>query len=1010
MASTIAGLTPENYEKYRANRLYLESRGNYTVVNSLGFSGGYQMGAAALETVGLLKPGSWKAAVSKSDPYGNSALQDPNNWVGRNGAPKNLTEFLYNTQAQDQAYQKYTIVAARTLETTKTPQGTYLLTADTPQTERAGYLAASSLAGATGVAKNGLDGYSDINGTTPRSVFNSAAAAIGNPTTTIPNPTAVDPVISLRDRDQALLNSRPLQPLTNVTINKPVMIGSNDDGTGIFRPGAIPNDSITSNYKNTMVSANPSSNPADAVKLPIPNPLDSFISFNYLFTLSNVTPEDINFPETSYLTGNLGRIILSSGGRFSNNRVSTAYQPSDNPSGQYDFFIDNVEILSMIAPLMSTKGSNSVTIEFEVTEPYSIGQFLQSCQLAAQANGHIDYTQSPFLLTLEFRGYTDDNRSTPVENTTRYMPISMHSINMTVSASGCKYQIKAHAWSEVALSDTYNVLKQDTAISGETVVKMLQSGEHSLEQVINSRLKNIATADKKKQPFLPDEIAIIFPKPGVVIPADNDKATSATKELKSGSTGAGNLEKNISLTRQETTNLFVQAVGDISELGTASMGFGLTRGGQNAKTPDNPNTPSGAETTITIKALDNKTFARNAYQVDPKKPEFVFRKETTVINAITEVMLMSDYCTGVITGKPDENTGMYRWFRIETQTYLLTPTDVNKIINLTPKLLVFRVVPYQVHHSKFMGPNTTPLGYDALLNETVKRYDYIYTGNNTNILDFKLTLNNNFATGILADELGAYSSSALMTRLGQQGAAIDKNEPYAYPTTAPSSNKIGGDAATGAARPSFVPDRWKNSDGSDADNYKTLVAKVFQRQILNSDTEKVSADMEIVGDPYYIADSGLGNYTNTNSTSKINVTATGQMDYQSSEVDILFNFRTPVDLNPQGSLTFAGDISTQLEVPFSGLYQVITVKSHFSKGKFTQTLQMMRRPNQNQTAKQEATTSGTGFGDGSEEDLALFPTTAPAASEAVEAPFTFGKPDSVSALATHAIPIDSATA
>jgi hypothetical protein len=54
MASTIAGLTPENYEKYRANRLYLESRGNYTVVNELGFSGGYQMGAAALETVGLL--------------------------------------------------------------------------------------------------------------------------------------------------------------------------------------------------------------------------------------------------------------------------------------------------------------------------------------------------------------------------------------------------------------------------------------------------------------------------------------------------------------------------------------------------------------------------------------------------------------------------------------------------------------------------------------------------------------------------------------------------------------------------------------------------------------------------------------------------------------------------------------------------------------------------------------------------------------------------------------------
>jgi hypothetical protein len=726
-----------------------------------------------------------------------------------------------------------------------------------------------------------------------------------------------------------------------------------------------------------------------------------------LFTLSNLPAEDINFPETSYLKGNLGRIIFSSAGRFANNRVSTAYQPTDNPSGQYDYFIDNVEILSMVAPLMSTKGSNSVTIEFEVIEPYSIGQFLQSCQIAAVANQHPDYTQSPFLLTLEFRGYTEDNLTTPVENTTRFLPISIHSINMTISASGCKYQVKSHSWSEVALSDTYNVLKQDTAISGETVVKMLQAGEHSLQQVVNSRLKSISTTDKGKQPFLPDEIAIIFPKSGVVVAQSNDKPTSATIDTKSGSTGNGDIEKNISLSRNKTTNLFIQADGDISELGSSSMGFDLSRGGQNSKTPDNPNTPSGAENTITITALSNRKYARNSYQVDPKKPEFVFRKETTIINAITEVMLMSDYCTGAITGKPDAD-GNYNWFRIETHTYLLTPNDINKAINIAPKLLVFRVVPYLIHHSKFMGPNTTPIGYEEMINQTVKRYDYIYTGKNTSVLDFKLTLNNNFATDILADGLGAYSGSALLTRLGQQGAGIVKNEPYAYPTSQLTSSKAGGDVATGVARTSFIADRWKNSDGSDADNYKTLVAKVFQRRILNSDTEKISADIEIVGDPYFIADSGLGNYTNTNSTSKRNLTETGAMDYQSSEVDILFSFRTPVDLNPQGTLTFEGDIKTELEVPFSGLYQVITVKSHFTRGKFTQTLQMMRRPNQNQTAKTEIVTIISD--DGSKIDFNPATGAVIAVTESTDTPFTVGKPDAVSALATQAILTDTASA
>lgn len=579
---------------------------------------------------------------------------------------------------------------------------------------------------------------------------------------------------------------------------------------------------------------------------------------------------------------------------------------------------------------------------------------------------------------------------------------------MTLSASGCRYQIKAHSWAEVALSDTYNVLKQDTAISGETVVKMLQSGENSLEQVVNSRLKKIATSDKNKEPFLPDEIAIIFPKKGVVVSESSDKPTSATIDTKSGSTGNGDIEKNISLTRNKSTNLFVQADGDLSELGTASLGFDLSRGGQNSKTPDNPNTPSNAENTITIQALDNKKFARSSYQVDPKKPEFVFKKDTTIINAITEVMLMSEYCTGAVTGQPDATTGNYKWFRIETHTYMLTPNDANKAINVAPKLLVFRVVPYEVHHSKFIGPNTTPVGYEDMVQQTVKRYDYIYTGKNTNIIDFKLTLTNNFATDILADGLGAYSGSALMTRLGQQGAAIGKDEPYAYPSSTASSDKVGGDSATGVSRHSFNTDRWKNSDGSDADNYKTLVAKVFQKRILNSDTEKVAADMEIVGDPYYIADSGLGNYTNTNSTSKRNLTDTGAMDYQSSEVDILFNFRTPVDLNPQGTMTFAGDIKTELEVPFSGLYQVITVKSNFVRGKFTQTLQLMRRPNQNQSAKEEIVTQI--FDDGSSIDFNPATGAVIAVTEATDVPFTVGKPDAVSALATQAIPTDTATA
>jgi hypothetical protein len=298
-----------------------------------------------------------------------------------------------------------------------------------------------------------------------------------------------------------------------------------------------------------------------------------------------------------------------------------------------------------------------------------------------------------------------------------------------------------------------------------------------------------------------------------------------------------------------------------------------------------------------------------------------------------------------VTNTPKD--GFYDWFRIETHAYIMPANKQNENVGVNPKLLVFRVIPYKIHQSLFATPNITGKGYQQLVNEAVKEYNYIYTGKNVDILDFKLTLNNNFGVPLLAQGLGAAAGEALMSRLGQSGAApSDSIHPYV--PSIKGNAKSGGDVATGTAMGLAKVDRWKSSDGSgDADTYKTLVAKHFQARILNLGTEKVQSDMTILGDPYYLADSGIGNYTNTNSSSRINVTATGAMDYQSSEVDILINFLTPVDLNVDGSLTFPKDIKTELEIPFSGLYKIISVKSKFEKGKFTQMLNLARRANQN---------------------------------------------------------------
>jgi hypothetical protein len=487
-----------------------------------------------------------------------------------------------------------------------------------------------------------------------------------------------------------------------------------------------------------------------------------------------------------------------------------------------------------------------------------------------------------------------------------------------------------------------------TLLACVNAIEMLQKGERSLEQAVNNKLLSLTTLDKKKEGWKADEIAIIFPD--VTSTTVNESAQENDKGAMSGTAVGGDsvAATKLTLFRSAKTKVFVQADGEISALGTASFNFDAARGGLSPKTPDDPN--SGNKD-ITIEALPNKTFPRSVFQIDPTSREFVFRKGTSIINAITEVMLMSEYCTGAITGNPGEG-GYYDWFKIETQVYLEKPNQQNKNVNRTPKLLVYRVMPYKIHKSKFMTPNENP-GYDALLKQVVKEYNYIYTGKNVDVLEFKLNLTNNFGVTWLADGLGTANADAVSARLGQSSVAPDDQAPYKVTADAPTDGKGLGDSGTGYATTRYDHETEKNSDGAgEADNYATRVARQFQSRILNTDYEKVSAELVILGDPYYLADSGIGNFTNTNASEKTDMTSTSAIDYQSGEVDIKFNFFTPVDIDSGGSYIFPNDISARLNVNFSGLYQVILSKSSFSKGKFTQTLTLQRRPNQNTIGEQ----------------------------------------------------------
>ena len=125
------------------------------------------------------------------------------------------------------------------------------------------------------------------------------------------------------------------------------------------------------------------------------------------------------------------------------------------------------------------------------------------------------------------------------------------------------------------------------------------------------------------------------------------------------------------------------------------------------------------------------------------------------------------------------------------------------------------------------------------------------------------------------------------------------------------------------------------------------VARMFNEAIVNNETDMISMELTVLGDPYYLADSGVGNYSSP--AAARGYTGDGSMDYQRSEVEVLVNFRTPVDYDDEtGGVKFPSTSGKPIG-EFSGLYKVLTVQNSFSSGKFVQVLKLLRRRKQDET-------------------------------------------------------------
>ncbi len=598
------------------------------------------------------------------------------------------------------------------------------------------------------------------------------------------------------------------------------------------------------------------------------NPLENFASYNALWTMAALDPEQYNNPiSIRDNPQSLKNVIFSSAGRYNAQRVRIGGRIAP------EYYVNSFTMNSIITPTKKTGNTNALGFNFEVFEPYSMGLFLQSLQVAALNAGYVNYLDNcPYLLQLDFLGFNEKGDSYVVKNLSRFFIVKLTGITFDTTESGSNYKMDFIPHNHQGFNNIINTTFTDIRIQGGTIKDLLVEGENSLSVALTKESKRMADNGQYAKP---DTYVITFPK------ADQESGDNI--------------------------------------IGQTSMGYDMTRGGSYTY---------GKESEV---ISPDGRVRKSEITIDPSSRAFQFAQGQTITDMITEIILASEY--GKKTLENIKSNGQVDWFRIGVKI-LLGEYDV--VRNDYQKTIIYEVFPYKVHSSIFLKPNAAGTGYTELQKAIAKKYSYIYTGANNDLLKFEMKFDTTFYTAISP---GLKEESASTDAAQNAGADVVQQKVVNQPTaravlSKTASPKIAKDGTVLAYTPG----------GANNDEVANAVARDFQNAILNSNTDLIEMEFEILGDPYWLIDSGVGNYFSPAAKDNPAVTIDGGMVYETSQVYIYVTFKTPVDIDEASGLY---DFTDALESPFSGIYMVTEVKSYMSSDAvFKQTISCIRMKGQ----------------------------------------------------------------
>ena len=738
-----------------------------------------------------------------------------------------------------------------------------------------------------------------------------------------------------------------------------------------------------------------------------PNVLNQYRTVNTIFTLAALDFTEVNFPETlRYKAPNF--VIAKSGGGGS--RVANAVDIGGNTI--LELFVDQVNIDALVSPSPKNRHAQATGVSFKIIEPYSMGKFLEVLHLGAllaadDADGqkNTNHYNSPYALIIDFVP-EGDFRISQEEQTflKKIIPIKITSADFGVTAGGSTYDITAIPWNEAGFDDAVVNIPHDITLKGSTVHEVLSTGEKSLMNQLNSRKEPKPEVKKKRQAMYgsalrkkkkekstltlneeasafmkqrkPNDYVVWFPQDSQLITKNTapeftnvDRATFQTDHPPSGAGHYVTSLKNTAVRDEQLETIFggrlsltnslnegvqikVSVGGDMemswydgNDIGKSKMVTDSTFYEALGGTMPDPKDDSNM---VSFEGLDylydkkHQLYKRNKITFNPEDKNFTFEAGTRITDIIEQVILLSDYGKN-ITDKETKD-GTVDWFRIQPKVFQLQDSAIAQSYGFHPKVYAYTVINYKVMSNLFLSP-TQQAGFLPQIKSKVKKeYNYFYSGKNLDVLDFDLSFKFAFYQPGMSDK----GDAPLNQTESGKDATVNSAPRYAHGKGA-ITNKVAGEGS--AAEGGNVNEGF----GSKDENPFIRIARHYNNVIVNSNVDLVSCELTIMGDPYWMPNSGLGNYIAApyKTDDKGNVSAfmdsDGNADFTRSQVMCLLNFRTPYDY--EGSKMAFPSIQAQNKSSekigqFSGLYRIWFVKNEFVSGKFVQVLSMLRVNNQ----------------------------------------------------------------